>query len=523
MNSEIKDQEQQRVPILRLPTGVSGLDEILAGGLPEYSFNIIAGNPGGGKTTLAHQIMFANATRERPALYFTVLGEPAIKMLRYQQQFSFFDMAKLDGAIRFINLSHVVMEKDLGAVLEAIVKEVEDSNAGMVFVDSFRSMLRSGLVDASGMELSHFIQRLALQLTSWQVTSFLIGEYSEAEFRDNPVFTVADGLFWLHQSVERNSIVRKMQVIKMRGQNTVPGMHTFRITDDGVQTFPRTLGLTAQSDVIKGGRRLKTGVTGFDVLLKGGVPEGDSMLLAGPSGSGKSMLASHFVDEGLRHGEPAVIVIFEELPKDYIRRAGTLGFDFAKPQEEGTLRIIYLRPLDLSVDETVYEVIAAVKEIGAKRVVLDSLVGFEMALAPEFRHEFRESLYRMIGSLTRTGVTVVSTVEVQENFTSMGLSNYAISFLTDDIVRLRYVSINGQLRKMMIVVKMRGGPHSIDMHEYTITDRGVVIGEPLKGYRGLISGIPETWSWTSPDKQDENPTAHGRDEPDEEPSPGKAE
>ncbi|MGI4800466.1 MAG: RAD55 family ATPase, partial [Janthinobacterium lividum] len=407
MNSEIKNQGRGRVSIRRLPTGVPGLDEILAGGLPEYSFNILAGNPGGGKTTLAHQIMFANATRERPALYFTVLGEPAIKMLRYQQQFSFFDMSKVDGAIRFINLSHVVMEKDLAAVLDTIVKEVEDSNAGMVFVDSFRTMLRSGQSDSGGMDLPDFIQRLALHLTSWQVTSFLIGEYSEKEFRDNPVFTVADGLLWLHQSIERNSIVRKMQVIKMRGQNTVPGLHTFRITDDGLQAFPRTFGLTAQSDRIKGERRLTTGVPGFDALLNGGIPEGDSLLLAGPSGSGKSVLASQFVAEGLSRGESAVIVIFEELPNDYVRRARKLGIDFATPQEEGALKIIYIRPLDLSVDETVHEVIAAVKEIEAKRVVLDSLVGFEMALAPDFRHEFRESLYRMIGALTRTGATVV--------------------------------------------------------------------------------------------------------------------
>ena len=522
MSSESKNQERSPVPIRRLPTGVPGLDEILNGGLPEYSFNIIAGNPGGGKTTLAHQIMFANATPERPAIYLTVLGEPAIKMLRYQQQFSFFDMGKVDGAIRFINLSHLVLEKDLGAVLDAIVKEVEDSNAGLVFVDSFRTMLR-GSVDVGAMELTGFIQRLALHLTSWQVTSFLIGEYSEAEFRDNPVFTVADGLLWLSQSVERNSIVRKMQVIKMRGQNSVPGLHTFRITDDGVQTFPRTFGLTAQSDRAKGERRLATGVPGFDALLNGGIPEGDSMLLAGPSGSGKSVLASQFVAEGLSHGEPAVIAIFEELPNDYVRRAGKLGIDFATPQEEGLLKIIYIRPLDLSVDETVHEVIAAVKEIGAKRIVLDSLVGFEMALAPDFRHEFRESLYRMIGALTRIGVTVVSTVEVEENFTSMGLSNYAISFLTDDIVRLRYVSINGQLRRMMLVVKMRGGPHSIDMHEYTVTGSGVVIGEPLRGYRGLTSGIPESWSWQSRDQQAEHPAARIRDESDEEPPRGKAE
>ena len=515
MNIEGSDRADDRVTIRRLPTGVPGLDEILAGGLPEFSFNIIAGNPGGGKTTLAHQIMFANATRERPVIYFTVLGEPAIKMLRYQQQFSFFDMDKVDGAIRFINLSNLVMEKDLGAVLDVIVKEIEDSNASMVFVDSFRTMLRGGQADAGGMEPPDFVQRLALHLTSCQVTSFLIGEYSEAELRDNPVFTVADGLLWLQQSVERNSIVRKMQVIKMRGQGTVPGLHTFRITDDGVQTFPRTFGLTAWPDRVKGERRLATGVHGFDALLNGGIPEGDSMLLAGPSGSGKSVLAAQFVAEGLSHGEPAVIAIFEELPNDYVRRAGNLGIDFTTPRDEGSLKIIYIRPLDLSVDETVHEVIEAVKEVGAKRVVLDSLVGFEMALAPEFRHEFRESLYRMIGALTRTGVTVVSTVEVEENFTSMGLSNYAISFLTDDIVRLRYVSINGQLRRMMIVVKMRNSPHSIDMHEYTVTSSGVVIGEPLRGYRGLTTGIPEPWSWAPRHQRVDHPTARTLDGSDE--------
>src|SRR6187200_971980 len=120
-----------KVEIRKLPTGVPGLDEILGGGLPEYSFNILAGAPGCGKTTLAHQIVFANATPQRPALYFTVLGEPAIKMLRYQQQFRFFDPDKLNVAVRFINLSEVVLENDLGTVLEEIVKEVEAANPGV--------------------------------------------------------------------------------------------------------------------------------------------------------------------------------------------------------------------------------------------------------------------------------------------------------------------------------------------------------------------------------------------------------
>ena len=182
---------QDKVRIELLPTGVLGLDEILGGGLPEFSFNIIAGAPGGGKTTLAHQIMFANATPERPALYFTVLGESAIKMLRYQQQFEFFDEDKIGSAIRFINLSQVVLERDLEAVLQEIIKEVETSSPSIVVVDSFRTVVRNSQASASSAEVQGFMQRLALHLTSWQATTFFIGEYEEDETRDNPVFTVA--------------------------------------------------------------------------------------------------------------------------------------------------------------------------------------------------------------------------------------------------------------------------------------------------------------------------------------------
>ena len=494
------DRRKGQVSIRLLPTGVPGLDEILGGGLSEYSFNIIAGAPGCGKTTLAHQFMFANATPENPALYFTVLGEPAIKMLRYQQQFSFFDPAKMDnGAIRFVNLSQFVLDNDLGAVLDAIIKEVESCQARIVVVDSFRTVVRKALPNTNEMEIQGFVQRLALHLTSWQATTFLIGEYSEAELRDNPVFTVADGLLWLYQNVERNSVVRKMQVMKLRGQATVPGLHTFRITDAGLQTFPRTFGLVGQAGQVKGGRRLSTGLGELDALLGGGIPEGDSLLLAGPSGSGKSTLGTHFIAEGLRQGEPGIVAVFEEIPAEYVQRAATFGFDFDTPQKDGRLKIIYLRPLDLSVDETVHEIVDNVKKIGCKRLVIDSLVGFEMALAPGFRTDFRESLYRMIAALTRLGVTIVSTVEVAEEFTSLNLSNFTVSFLADDIVRLRYVSINGQLRKILMVVKMRRSQHSIDMVEYRITPDGMVMGQPMRGYRALTSGIPGPWSSQSGD------------------------
>ncbi len=481
----------EKVKIRQLPTGIRGLDEILGGGVPEFSFNIIAGAPGSGKTTLAHQMVFANATLQKPVLYFTVLGEPALKMLRYQQQYSFFDPAKVGKAVRFINLSEVALEKDLGAVLEVIMKEVAAAQPNVVVVDSFRTVVRKGLSGESENALQAFIQRLALLLTSWEATTFLIGEYEPEEMRDNPVFTVADGLFWMTQNVERNSVVRKLQIVKLRGQESVPGLHTIRINGDGLQAFSRTFGMVGKKMKSTRPRRLSIGIPELDKMMGGGIREGDSVLVAGPSGTGKSALATQLLAEGLRNGEPGIAAIFEERPPGYAARALSLGQDLDAPQKNGTLELLYLRPLDLSVDETMQEILDAVKRLKAKRLVIDSLVGFEMALAPGFREDFRESLYRMIAALTGAGVTIFTTVEVEDKFTSLPLSRYAISFLTDDIIRLRYVEIDGQMRKVVVVIKMRGGDHSKDIREYVITNKGMVVISPRHtGYSGLLTGIP---------------------------------
>ncbi len=481
-----------KVTIRQLPTGVRGLDEILGGGIPEFSFNIIAGMPGCGKTTLAHQILFANATATKPALYFTVLGEPALKMLRYQQQFSFFDESKLGKAVRFINLSDLVLNQDLNAVLAEIIKQVTAANPGIVVVDSFRSVMRKGVATSGEMEMQSFVQQLTQFLTSWEATTFLVGEYGEEETRGNPLFTIADGLFWLSQMVERNSVVRKLQILKVRGQASVPGLHTIRISDAGLQAFSRTLGFDRKKTNPARRRRLSMGIPDLDKMMGGGVLEGDSLLIAGPSGTGKTALATQFIAAGLRAGEPAVMTIFEERPEGYTDRADSFGLNLKTPLKKGTLEIIYLRPLDLSVDEIMQEILDAVKRVGAKRLVIDSLVSLEMALAPGFREDFRESLYRLIVALTGAGVTILSTVETEDTFTGFTFSHYTISFLTDDIVRLRYVEIDGQLRKVMVIIKMRGGNHSKDIREYVITDKGVVVIRPRStDYDGLTTGIPQ--------------------------------
>jgi len=379
-------------------------------------------------------------------------------------------------------------------VLEEISKQVEAANPSIVVVDSFRTVLRSEMHEGANMAVQTFVQQLALLLTSWEATTFLIGEYSESELRDNPVFTVADGLFWLFQQVDRNSVVRKMQIMKLRGQASVPGLHTFRITEDGLQAFSRTLGLVGQRKTYGTARRLSMGIPALDEMMGGGVPEGDSLLIAGSSGTGKSLIATQFLAAGISAGEPGIAAVFEERPNEYTARASEFGLDLQTPLTEGRLEVIYLRPLDLSVDEMMQEILDAVKRTGAKRLVIDSLAGFEMALAPSFRTDFRESLYRMIFALTAIGITILSTLEMPETFTELSFSSYSISFLTDDIIRMRYVEIDGELCQIMMVVKMRRTAHSREIRKYWITTDGIVIGDRLKNYVDLITGIPQPLS-----------------------------
>ena len=474
------------VTINRLATGVPGLDVVLGGGLPEYSFNLIAGPPGSGKTTLAHQMMFALATPERPALYFTVLGEPPLKMLRYQQQFAYFDSAAINHSIRMVNLSEETGAGNLDRVLQRIVEAMEAHAPALVFVDSFRSVVLAS--DAAGTEhnqLQQFVQQLGMLMTSWQATTFLIGEYF-TETGPNPIFTIADGLIWLRQSVERNSMVRKMEIMKMRGQPTLPGLHTFRIGEAGIQVFaPARVSVDPgerppeRSDV-----RLQMGVPRLDDMLGGGLPRGYSLLVAGPSGSGKSILAASFLAEGARRGEAGVIAVFEQRP-DHLRNR-QLAAMIAADQ----VGLVDTRAPDLSIDEIVLLILDEVRRRKASRVVVDSLSGFELAVAPTFRHDFRENLSRMVAALTAAGLTVLMTSELEDRYTDLRFSPYGTAFLTDAIIVQRYIEVESRLRRVMAVVKVRASGHSDELREYTIDEGGIHIGGMLPGQEGLLGGRP---------------------------------
>jgi len=478
---------KNKVPIHLLETGVPGLDMILGGGLPEFSFNLLAGTPGAGKTTLAHQIMFSMAKAGRHAVYFTVLGEPPMKMLRYQQQFAFFDGDKIGKSIRFVNLASELLKGDLSRVLKAILEEVEADPPALVFVDSFRSIMLATKGHPRGdNELQHFVQELGMHLTSWEATTFLVGEY-DADDQSNPIFTVADGLIWLTQDTYQGSMVRKLEIKKMRGAATLPGQHTARITDEGVRAFPRAIlearpSSKAKSAAPQALRRIGMGVPALDEMLGGGLPKGYSVLVAGPSGSGKTILATEFLAEGIRRGENGVIAAFEKSPG--------LGLSTALDRmvRSGKVGIVSTRALDLSIDATLYELTEKIRQLKAKRVVIDSLSGFELALAPTYREDFRDSMYRMISVLTGLGVSVLATSELEDRYTDLRFSPYGTAFLTDAIILERYVQLEDELRRCIAVVKVRNSDHSKELREYQIVKGRLLIGAAITGYEGLLVG-----------------------------------
>ena len=474
-----------KVAINRLATGVPGLDEVLGGGLPEFSFNLIAGQPGSGKTTLAHQIMFALATPERPAIYFTVLGEPPLKMLRYQQQFEFFDSEAINRSLRFVNLSEDAMAGDLDRALKRIVDEVTQHSPALVFVDSFRSVMLAS--EASGSPhkgLQQFVQQLGMLMTSWQATTFLIGEYFN-QSDDNPVFTVCDGLIWLRQSVHRNSMVRKMEVLKMRGQATLPGLHSFRIGDQGLMVFPpASLAPRQASGAVLLTPRLKMGEAGLDGMLGGGLPRGYSLLIAGPSGSGKSIMAAAFLAEGARCGETGVIAAFEQHPN---RSRNRIVADLIA---SGVVGLVENRVADLSIDEVMFLLLREIRRLGASRVVIDSLSGLELVLAPTFREDFRELLSTLVTTLAGLGVTVLMTSELEDRFTDLRFSPYGTAFMTDAIIVQRYIEVDSRLRRVMAVVKVRASAHSDELREFSIDADGIHIGDALADQEGLLGGKP---------------------------------
>jgi circadian clock protein KaiC len=455
----------------RLQSGDPKLDSVLGGGLPANSITVVAGAPGSGKTILAHQYVFSNATHERPALYLTTVSEPFDKVLRYGQTLSFFDARQVGKAVVYEDLGTVLASRGLTAALDRIDALVKERRPGMIVIDSFTAF-RDFAADDS--EFRRFLHALAGRLSVFPASSFWLGEYDGEDLTGRPEFTVADAI--LHLSAKRISEreLREFEVRKLRGSDFLMGRHAYRLSSDGVDVFPRLADPAQEGPYSPDGEsRVSTGIEALDTVLADGYWPGASTLIAGPSGCGKTLLGLHFVFSGARGGEPGLIATLQENPVQLDRVVRGFGWSL----EEGTVDVMYRSPVDIYIDQWFHELLERVERGGVRRVLIDSLDDLGFTTQDDVR--FREYMYSLVQRCARNGVSLMMTLEVPHISRITHLSDFNISHLADNVVLLQYVWAGSHVKRALTVLKARASALEPTVREFKILPDGVVLGDEL--------------------------------------------
>ena len=456
----------------RVSTGVRELDQILHGGFPCNSINIVMGHPGTGKTILAEQMVFHNANGGRPILYLSTLSEPLSKIVTYLQGFSFYDEEHMMGGVVYEDIGHVLVEHGSQALVDRVREAVREIGPKMIIVDSFKAI--HDLTEMT--QMRRMISELAGVLSAYDTTVFLIGEYTEDQVPRYPEFAVADGIIELARRSTDKRDDRFLRVLKLRGSGYAEGFHAFTISADGLNVYPRLVTPVAPGGYEGVRDRITSGVAGLDELLDGGLWRGSSVLVTGQAGAGKTTMALQFVMEAARQNEGALYLNFQENPRQLARSVLALGHSPDELAEQGLL-FRYHSPVELSIDSVVLQVLEAVRETGVRRVAIDALG--DLALAAGDPRRFHDYLYSLTQELIVQGVTSMFTLEISPDPSVPHQRESArFSSMSDTLIDLDILMEGGPIRTCR-VVKARGIAHDMRVHEMRIEGDGIVIGEPL--------------------------------------------
>jgi circadian clock protein KaiC len=456
----------------RLSSGNQRLDSILHGGLLKNGINMIVGVPGSGKTILSQQFMFANATREHPALYLSTLSEPPDKILRYGEGFEFFDQAALrDGRVIYEDIGPVLSERGLADVLETIDGYLKQIRPGIVVIDSFR-VFHAFATDIT--DFRRFLYNLARGLSASATTSVWNAPYAKAQALEAAEFAVADGIIALDMKLISERETRTLQVLKLRGSDFRSGEHAYRISKAGFLVFPRLAEPADESPYELSGLHTGTGIAALDELLgEAGYWAGSTTLIAGPAGIGKTLMGLHFIYQGARGGEPGILATFQENRSQLARVVESFGWSLDDPN----VHILHRSVVAMNIDEWVYEVLDLAERTEAKRIVVDSLADVISAAGDQVR--FREWMFSLAQRCTRAGVGLMLIMEASELFAPQRVSEEGISHFSDNIVLLQYVQEGPELVRALTILKTRAMRHRPIVHRYDITDKGFVLGNEL--------------------------------------------
>jgi circadian clock protein KaiC len=454
----------------RVGSGNRRLDAILGGGFPAHGINLVVGPPGSGKTVLAQQYVFHNATPERPAAYLTTVSEPLEKVLRYGQTLAFFDAGAVGRAVHYEDVGGLLGSKGLTAVLERVDALLKERRPAIMVIDSFKALTPYATDQGT---FRRFLHSLAGQLSAFPVTSLWIGEYDGTELSTAPEFAVADAIVSLSSDRVGQRELRVLQVLKLRGSGFLSGRHAYRLSAAGMEVFPRLADPIDATAYSMATERVSSGIPVLDAMLEDGYWPGAATLVAGPTGSGKTLMGLHFIVSGARRGEPGVIATLQENPTQLQRIAQGFGWSLAEPGIE----LLCRSPVDLYIDQWVYELLATIERTGARRVLIDSLGDLVFAAGDQTR--YREYLYSLVQRCSRLGVSLLMTFELPDLFQVTRLSELGVSHVSDNVVLLQYLRQPAVIRRTLTVIKARASLHQPQVREFTITSQGITLEDQV--------------------------------------------
>lgn len=474
----------------RVSTGIAGLDEILGGGLPINHLYLLDGVPGTGKTTLALQFLLAGAARGSRGMYVT-LSESRAELTGVAASHGWsldgvdvFELSPDENAITDAGytLFHPA-EIELQQTMDAMVEAIDRSGATLVVLDSLSEMR---LLARDPLRFRRQILALKQHFATRDCTVLLLDDKSAPE-GELQLHSLAHGVIALeHVAQDYGAERRRLQVTKLRGLRFMGGFHDFRICTGGLAVFPRLRIGTQPHD---GERSLvASGSAALDQLMGGGLQAGTSLLITGPAGTGKSVLATQYACAAAGRGERVRFFLFDERLSTFRLRGEGLGLDLSELIEDGLLQLQQVEPTEYSPGEFAHEVMRAVDEDDVRLIVIDSINGYLQSMPEERLLPIQ--VHELLSFLANRGVTCIMTLVQRGIFGSPVDEAAEISYLADAVVLLRYFEANGAVRQTISVVKKRTGDHERTIRESRVERGGLHVGSPLREFQGVLGGVP---------------------------------
>ena len=470
-------------------SGIPGLDEVLGGGLTSDRLYLVEGEPGTGKTTLALQFLNEAVRRGETALYVT-LAETTVELRAVA--------ASHGWSMQGIHIEEIIPDEkaldpdqqytifhpseiELGNTTQRILAAVDRHRPRRVVLDSLSELQ---LLAESPLRYRRQVLALKQYLSSRNCTTIFLDDRTALN-ADLQVRSVAHAVLTLELADQAYGAERRrLRVVKYRGVAFHGGSHDYKIVRGGLLVFPRLVAASTRDSSRR--RQLSSGLAALDTLIGGGLEEGSSTLISGPSGTGKSSLAAQFVHAATRRGERCAMFLFEESRANMLHRSSNLGLDLQTAIEADQLTVQQIDPAELSPGEFSSAVVHAV-DSGARLVVIDSLNGYLNAVPDE--RFLVTYLHELLTYLGQRGV-VSLVVGVQQGMLGAGGSAVDASYLADNVILLRYFEANGEVRQAISVFKKRGSAHERTLRRFEITPGGLRVGEVLKDFHGVLTGVP---------------------------------